>query len=427
MELFDMNLYEAIKDRKQYLNDELIQWYTYQLLKSIEITHKNGIFHRDLKPENILIKDYHLVLADLGSCKGIMAKAPFTEYVSTRWYRAPECIMTNGYYNYKMDMWGVGCVLFEMATFFPLFPGDNEIDQMKKIENILGSVPEDVINLYKKNGIDSDNEVCISNNNIKGKGFEKHLRHCDDLFVDLLKKLLVYNPDERFSAKQCLQHSYFKDINQNSYAIKEQSNMKNVNDSFSMVKNNNDDSINQKKKNNEQKNNNEKVGTKLSNLNALTMGSSHSLNNNNSLNNINKVHNNSGNIEQISPRGGNNCSLDDEQNNSIRKENNIYNNTNQFNYKLKLPRILKLKLNNINTNNNNYMNNFKQNVANIGNNNFDLAKNINNSIDYNNNISYIKGVSMSKKMSILKSKYVSPYSRKAIFNMPQKNGKDTKF
>ena len=121
------------------------------LLKSLEFTHKNGIFHRDIKPENILLKDYHLVLADLGSCKGIKARQPFTEYVSTRWYRAPECIMTNGYYNYKMDIWGAGCVLFEMATLFPLFPGDNEIDQMIRIQNILGPPSEEVINLYKAN------------------------------------------------------------------------------------------------------------------------------------------------------------------------------------------------------------------------------------------------------------------------------------
>lgn len=133
-----MNLYEALKDRKNYFKPPLIQWYSYQLFKAIEVTHKNGIFHRDLKPENILLKDHHLVLADLGSCKGIKVKQPFTEYVSTRWYRAPECILTKGFYNYKMDMWGVGCVLFEMATLFPLFTGDNEIDQMVKIQNILG-------------------------------------------------------------------------------------------------------------------------------------------------------------------------------------------------------------------------------------------------------------------------------------------------
>ena len=87
---------------------------------------------------------------------------------------------------------------------------------------------------------------------------------------------------------------------------------------------------------------------------------------------------------------------------------------------------MKIKFNNINTNNpnmnSNVMVNYK-NYANIGSINYDISKNINNSIDYNSNISYMKGVSMTKKMNILKSKYVSPYSRKAIFNLPQKYGK----
>ncbi len=104
-----------------------------------------------------MLKDDHLVLADLGSCKGIYSKPPFTEYISTRWYRAPECLLTNGFYNYKvyfliikMDVWGVGCVHFEVSSLFPIFPGDNELDQIGKIQNILGSPTQEVINLFKK-------------------------------------------------------------------------------------------------------------------------------------------------------------------------------------------------------------------------------------------------------------------------------------
>ena len=107
----------------------------------------DGIFHRDIKPENILLKDDNIIkLADLGSCKGIYSKPPFTEYISTRWYRAPECLLTDGYYNYKMDIWGVGCVFFEILSLFPLFPGDDEIDQVSKIHNILGSPPIELFN-----------------------------------------------------------------------------------------------------------------------------------------------------------------------------------------------------------------------------------------------------------------------------------------
>ena len=67
-------------------------------------------------------------LADFGSCRGIYSKPPFTEYISTRWYRPPECLLTDGYYNHKMDYWGIGCVFFEVLTLTPLFPGTNELD-----------------------------------------------------------------------------------------------------------------------------------------------------------------------------------------------------------------------------------------------------------------------------------------------------------
>lgn len=69
---------------------------------------------------------------------------PFTEYISTRWYRAPECLLTDGYYGFKMDLWSVGCVFFELATLRPLFPGANEVDQLAKIHGVLG-VPDKVL------------------------------------------------------------------------------------------------------------------------------------------------------------------------------------------------------------------------------------------------------------------------------------------
>lgn len=89
--------------------------YTYQLLKVLDSIHQKGIFHRDIKPENILIKGEAIKLADFGSCKGIYSDLPYTEYISTRWYRPPECLLTDGYYSSKMDLWGVGCVLFEVS------------------------------------------------------------------------------------------------------------------------------------------------------------------------------------------------------------------------------------------------------------------------------------------------------------------------
>ena len=373
----DMNLFEAIKDRKSYLKEKIIKLYAYQLLKALNYMHKSGIFHRDIKPENILLKDDHLVLADLGSCKGIYSKPPFTEYVSTRWYRAPECIMTNGYYNYKMDMWGVGCVLFEITTLIPLFPGDNELDQMQKIQNVLGAPSQEVLNQYKKCSFDHVNDINVSTTK-KGCGINKYLSHSSPEFIDLILKMLNYNPEERLSAKQALQHPFFKDIsdvNTNSKITigmnTNQTLMKSfINESLSIIKSTEDSQNNiviKKKKLN--KDSSSKIPSYL-------------------LPSVKR--NNNG--EQHSNRSGNNDSYSEE--NSLGQQQ-------QQPLKVKLPRLGKIKFSNVGIENKN-----------------------NSIVDYNSNnncTQYLKGVSMSKKMNMLKQKYVSPYSQKVIFNLPKHN------
>lgn len=85
-ELMDMNLYEAIKERKTYLPEAKVKNWMYQLVLAVDHMHSKGVFHRDIKPENILIKDEIVKLADFGSCRGMNSKPPLTEYISTRWY-----------------------------------------------------------------------------------------------------------------------------------------------------------------------------------------------------------------------------------------------------------------------------------------------------------------------------------------------------
>ncbi|KAG8449258.1 hypothetical protein GDO86_016070 [Hymenochirus boettgeri] len=168
-ELMDMNVYELIRERRYPLSENKIRHYMYQLCKSLEHIHRNGIFHRDVKPENILIKQDVLKLGDFGSCRSVFSKQPYTEYISTRWYRAPECLLTDGYYTFKMDVWSVGCVFFEIARSRAMnfdFPykkaqGSTTITQLS---------PE-----------------CLS----------------------LMCEMLAYDPDERPNAGQTLQHSYF--------------------------------------------------------------------------------------------------------------------------------------------------------------------------------------------------------------------------
>lgn len=217
-ELMEMNIYELIRGRRQYLAEDKVLHYMYQLMKGIDHMHRNGIFHRDIKPENILILNDALKLADFGSCRGIYSKQPFTEYISTRWYRAPECLLTDGYYNYKMDIWGVGCVFFEVMSLYPLFPGNNELDQIHKIHNIMGTPPAELLNRLKKHGTHMDFDFPVK----QGTGITKLLPHASPDALDLMTKLLTYNPDDRPSAKHALRHPYFREIRELDKKLRKQ-------------------------------------------------------------------------------------------------------------------------------------------------------------------------------------------------------------
>ncbi|XP_077997469.1 MAPK/MAK/MRK overlapping kinase-like [Glandiceps talaboti] len=208
LELMDMNIYEMIRGRRHYLPEQKIKNFMYQLLKSIDHMHRNGIFHRDVKPENILIKDEVLKLADFGSCRSVFSKPPYTEYISTRWYRAPECLLTDGYYSYKMDLWSVGCVIFEVMSLHPLFPGSNEVDQIAKIHDVMGTPDNTILNKLRN----KNRGMNFNFPEKKGTGIERLLPHASKECIDLIYQLCTYDPDGRISAKQALRHSYFKEL-----------------------------------------------------------------------------------------------------------------------------------------------------------------------------------------------------------------------
>lgn len=216
-ELMDLNLYEVIKGRKQYLTEEKVRSYMYQLLKGLDHAHRIGVFHRDIKPENILISaDGALKIADFGSCKGVYSKPPLTEYISTRWYRAPECLLTEGHYTYKMDLWSVGCVFFEVTALFPLFPGSNELDQVHRIHNVLGSPPPEVLDRLKKHG----NHMDFDFPKKQGTGLAKLLPPISEEALDLMQKLLTYDEEQRCTAKEALRHPYFKKLRETDKKVR---------------------------------------------------------------------------------------------------------------------------------------------------------------------------------------------------------------
>ena len=146
--------------------------------------------------ENILLSGDTIKLADLGSCRGLYSKPPLTEYISTRWYRAPECLMTDGHYGYKMDIWGVGCVFFEVLSLFPLFPGDNELDQIHKIHNILGTPPQEILDAFQKNAthmkLDFKTQPFV--------GIANLIPNVSQEAQQVILKMLIYSAESRYTA-----------------------------------------------------------------------------------------------------------------------------------------------------------------------------------------------------------------------------------
>ncbi|MED6273458.1 hypothetical protein CHARACLAT_006592 [Characodon lateralis] len=206
-ELMEMNIYELIQGRQTHLPDHTVRSYMYQLCKSLEHMHSCGIFHRDVKPENILIKQNVLKLGDFGSCRSVYSKPPHTEYISTRWYRAPECLLTDGYYSLKMDIWSAGCVFFEIMSLNPLFPGTNELDQVAKIHNVLGTPDQSLLQKFKQS-----RAMHFNFPPKKGTGISRLLPSCPAPALSLLYQMLAYDSDERITAETALTHTYFREI-----------------------------------------------------------------------------------------------------------------------------------------------------------------------------------------------------------------------
>ncbi|KAJ3318428.1 Aldehyde dehydrogenase [Boothiomyces sp. JEL0866] len=217
-ELMDCNLYELISRKNTVMTENRAKNYFYQICKGIDYMHRlvlfdvsKGIFHRDIKPENILIKENTIKLADFGSCRGIHSKQPYTEYIATRWYRSPECLLCDGIYTFKMDLWGAGCVLYEIITKAPLFPGSNELDQLHRIHGVVGTPSQKLLKkMLGPKGIAPEYNFTPK----EGTGIPALLPNASNECIDLLTSLLIYDPDIRITSREALKHSFFREYNE---------------------------------------------------------------------------------------------------------------------------------------------------------------------------------------------------------------------
>ena len=214
-EYMKTDLLELMKDQEpRILNEEQIRDIMYQTLLGLSFMHKYGFFHRDMKPENLLLNGKKIKIADFGLAREIRSVPPYTEYVSTRYYRAPECILQFTNYNSPIDIWGLGCIMAEMYLHpQPLFCGSNEKEVLFKICSVLGTPTYDTWN----DGIQQANIVGIKFPTNPGIDLEKIITGASSEAIDLIRQMLQWDPNKRATAKALLKHPFFTNHTINSY------------------------------------------------------------------------------------------------------------------------------------------------------------------------------------------------------------------
>lgn len=212
-EYVERNLLEVLQEKKDGLEPHLIKRLIYQLCKAIKYLHDQNIIHRDIKPENLLVNnDNQLKLCDFGFARKVSntSNESLTDYVATRWYRSPELLITNGFYGTEVDYWAIGCIMGELVDGNPLFPGDNETDQLHCIQKVLGNLPEDQVNMFYNNPL--YNGKSLLNVNKPERLERRYLGKLPKIAIDLMKGLLELDPKKRLSGSNVFSHPYFEDL-----------------------------------------------------------------------------------------------------------------------------------------------------------------------------------------------------------------------
>lgn len=209
-ELMDTDLHQIIKS-SQPISDDHCKYFLFQLLRGLKYLHSANILHRDLKPGNLLVNaNCDLKICDFGLARTSEGNGQFmTEYVVTRWYRAPELLLCCDNYGISIDVWSVGCIFAEILGRKPIFPGTECLNQLKLIISVLGSQHESNLEFIDN---PKAREYIKSLPCSRGIHFSHLYPQADPLAIDLLQRMLVFDPTKRITVIEALQHPYMSGL-----------------------------------------------------------------------------------------------------------------------------------------------------------------------------------------------------------------------
>ncbi|KAG9481140.1 hypothetical protein GDO78_010408 [Eleutherodactylus coqui] len=200
--------------------EHLVKSITWQTLQAVSFCHRHNCIHRDVKPENILITKHSVIkLCDFGFARILTGPSDYyTDYVATRWYRAPELLVGDTQYGPPVDVWAIGCVFAELLSGVPLWPGKSDVDQLYLIRKSLGDLIPRHQQVFSTNQFFSGVSIPDPENT---EPLEQRFPNISSHALGLMKGCLHMDPLERLTCLQLLEHPYFDSIRKEAGAAKD--------------------------------------------------------------------------------------------------------------------------------------------------------------------------------------------------------------